>query len=210
MKKAASLLVLALGLTIPVSAQRDTEGDLRELLPYSEAKRLVPGLTYENYNAIMRQMAVGGSRSSRPASSLRTFDSPAAPKSEPAYLGRLGGNRFSPDSTSNPYGAGSRYAPNGVKNPYSPYGNPYSPSSVTNPYATQTPRLYGQDGKYLGKLSNNPFDPESVSNPYGRYGNRYSPDSINNPYGTYGSPYSPLSPRNPYSTRTPLIIDPEK
>jgi hypothetical protein len=98
------------------------------------------------------------------------------------------------------------YAPNSIANPYGRYGNPYSPYSATNPYATKAPRLFGQDGKYLGRLSANPYDPESVSDPYGRYGSPYSPDSINNPYGRYGSPYSPFSPFNPYATKPPIIV----
>lgn len=115
------------------------------------------------------------------------------------YLGRLSANPYDPNSTSNPYGQyGSPYSPTSVNNPYSPYGSPYSPQSATNPYASSAPRLYGNDGAYLGRLSTNPYDPDSVSNPYGRYGNPYSPTSINNPYGKYGNPYSPLS--------TPTII----
>jgi hypothetical protein len=61
------------------------------------------------------------------------------------------------------------------------------------------PKIYSNDGKYLGNLNNNPYDPNSVSNPYGQYGSPYSPDSINNPYGRYGSQYSPDSPNNPYN-----------
>ena len=68
------------------------------------------------------------------------------------------------------------------------------------------PKLYSQDGKYLGTLSNNRFDADSVSNPYGKYGSRYSADSINNPYGRYGSRFSSESPNNPYASRPPVII----
>jgi len=115
------------------------------------------------------------------------------------YLGRLSANPYDPNSISNPYGQyGSPYSPTSINNPYSRYGSPYSPQSATNPYATSAPRLYGNDGAYLGRLSSNPYDPDSVSNPYGRYGNPYSPTSINNPYGKYGNPYGPLS--------TPTII----
>ena len=73
-------------------------------------------------------------------------------------------------------------------NPYSQYGSPYSSKSWRNPYATDAPKLYDQDGKYLGRFSINRYDPDSSSNPYGRYGSPYSPDSINNPYGA-GNPY---------------------
>lgn len=81
------------------------------------------------------------------------------------------------------YGSGNRYDPNSVTNPYGPYGSPYSNKSATNPYATQAPRLYDSQGNYRGRLSTNQYAPDSTSNPYGQYGNKYSPDSINNPYG---------------------------
>jgi hypothetical protein len=127
-----------------------------------------------------------------------------------SYLGQLSKNRYNPNSTSNQYGQyGSRYSPNSINNPYGRYGSGYSPNGTTNPYATDTPKLYGQGGKYLGKVSSNPYDPESISNPYGRYGSRYSPDSVNNPYGQYGSKYSPKSPNNPYTTQAPVIVAPK-
>ena len=119
-------------------------------------------------------------------------------------LGNLSANPYSPDSTSNPYGAGNPYKPNSINNPYGKYGSEYSPNSVNNPYATETPKLYDSEGNYRGKLSSNKYDPESVSNPYGKYGNPYSPDSINNPYGA-GSPYSPDSPNNPYGTGLKIV-----
>jgi hypothetical protein len=113
-------------------------------------------------------------------------------------LGNLSSNPYNPNSTSNPYGKyGSPYSPDSINNPYGKYGSPYSPHSSTNPYATDTPRLYDNQGNYRGKLSSNPYDPDSISNPYGRYGSPYSPDSINNPYGA-GSPYRFDSPNNPY------------
>lgn len=125
-------------------------------------------------------------------------DSPQTP------IGNLSVNRYSPGSTSNPYGAGSRYNPDSINNPYGRYGSRYSPTSARNPYAQDAPKLYDQNGNYRGKLSSNPYDPDSISNPYGRYGSKYSPDSINNPYGA-GNPYSPGSPKNPYSTGWKII-----
>jgi len=101
----------------------------------------------------------------------------------------LNGNQYDPNSLSNPYGAGSPYKADGLMNPYSKYGSEYSNKSWTNQYATDAPKLYDQNGKYLGKLSSNPYDPESTSNPYGKYGSKYSADSINNPYGA-GNPYT--------------------
>jgi len=114
-------------------------------------------------------------------------------------LGRFSRNRFDPESTSNPFGAGSPYRSDSINNPYGPYGNPFSSKSATNPYATDTPRLYDSQGNYRGRLSSNPYDADSISNPYGRYGSRFSPESINNPFGA-GNPLSPDSPNNPYGT----------
>ena len=114
-------------------------------------------------------------------------------------LGNLSENPYALDSTSNPYGAGSPYATNSVNNPHGKYGSLYSNQSANNPYATDTPKLYDQQGNYRGQLSTNPYAPDSTSNPYGRYGSPYSPDSINNPYGA-GSPYKVDSPTNPYGT----------
>ena len=71
------------------------------------------------------------------------------------------------------------------------------------------PRIYSQDGVYLGKLSSNRYDPESVNNPYGQYGNKYSPYSINNKYGQYGSRYSNESIHNPYAIEAPVIYGDE-
>jgi hypothetical protein len=96
---------------------------------------------------------------------------------------------YDPKSLSNPYGAGSPYKTDGLMNPYSKNGSRYSNNSWTNPYATNAPKLYDANGKYLGRLSTNKYDPDSVSNPYGKYGSKYSSDSINNPYGA-GNPYN--------------------
>ena len=104
-------------------------------------------------------------------------------------ISSYGTNSYSPNSLSNPYGAGSPYKADGLMNPYSRYGSEYSNESWKNPYATNSPKLYDSDGNYRGRLSSNPYDPDSTSNPYGRYGNPYSSDSINNPYGA-GNPYS--------------------
>ena len=60
----------------------------------------------------------------------------------------------------------------------------YSNNSPFNPYATNPPKIYSEDGKYLGQLSANPYLKDSTSNPYGQFGSPYSSDSINNPYST--------------------------
>ena len=125
------------------------------------------------------------------------------------YLGRFSENKYDSDSISNRYGQyGSRYG-NTVTNPYSTYGNKYSSSSVTNPYATDAPKIYAEDGTYLGKLSTNKYDPESISNPYGLYGSKYG-NNLMNPYSTYGSKYSSQSWRNPYATNAPKIYSEKK
>ena len=107
----------------------------------------------------------------------------------PSYAPSFAGNRHDPNSLANPYGAGSPYKADGLMNPYSQYGSRYSNKSWTNPYATNPPKLYDSNGKYLGRFSSNKYDPDSISNPYGKYGNKYSPDSINNRYGA-GNPYN--------------------
>jgi len=106
------------------------------------------------------------------------------------YIGNYSTNQYDSNSISNSYGQyGSSYGTNSVNNNYSQYGSPYSSKSATNRYATDTPKLYDQNGSYKGKLSSNSYDPDSISNPYGRYGSKYSPESVNNPFGA-GSPYS--------------------
>lgn len=112
-------------------------------------------------------------------------------RSNHAYLtnSAINTTQYDPNSLSNPYGAGSPYKVDGLMNPYSKYASKYSDQSWTNPYATNAPKLFDQNGKYLGKFSSNKYDPESISNPYGKYGSQYSPDSINNRYGA-GNPYS--------------------
>jgi len=81
---------------------------------------------------------------------LVTFTAHAQPPilvgSDGEYLGTLSGNKYDPDSTSNPYGQyGSRYSPDSINNPYGRYGSRYSNESVSNPYATDAPRIIGRD-----------------------------------------------------------------
>ena len=129
-----------------------------------------------------------------------------APAEAGDYLGQYSSNPYNTNSTSNPYGTyGSPYG-NGINNNYSQYGSPYSNSSAHNPYASNAPKLFDNNGKYYGRLSDNPYQSDSTSNPYGRYGSEYSPDSINNPYGA-GSPYRQSSPTNPYGTGLSLFGD---
>lgn len=126
---------------------------------------------------------------------------------EQDYLGRLSTNPYGSRSIGNPNSYyGSPYSSRSVTNPNGTYGSPYGSRSATNPYATNTPRIYGSDGRYLGKLSSNPHDPESISNPNGRYGNPNSLYSVNNPNGPYGNPYSNRSATNPYATDAPRVF----
>ena len=131
----------------------------------------------------------------------------AAADDDYTYLGRLGGNRYSADSTANPLGVhGSRLSPTSINNPLGRWGSPLSPQGVRNRHTTEGPKIIAPDGKFLGRLNSNRFDPSSVANPHGRYGSRFSPDSINNPHGRYGSRFSPNSPNNPHATSTPILI----
>ena len=81
------------------------------------------------------------------------------------YIGDYSANKYNPNSTSNPYGAGSPYNANSVNNPYGQYGSRYSSKSATNPYATDAPKLYDSQGNYRGKLSSNPYDADSTVEP---------------------------------------------
>ena len=126
---------------------------------------------------------------------------------EQKYLGKLSTNRVASDSTSNPVGQyGSTVSSTSINNPVGQFGSSVSSNSARNPIATNTPKLYSQDGKYLGKVSSNALDPDSISNPVGRYGSSVSPDSVNNPVGRYGSTVSSESANNPLATNAPRII----
>lgn len=123
------------------------------------------------------------------------------------YLGRLSANRYSRDSTSNPYGTyGSAQSTKSVHSPTGKYGSTTSVQSSVNPYATHAPKLYDSEGNYRGRLSDNKYDPDSISNPNGRYGSKYSYESINNPYGA-GNKYRTDSPNNPTGTGWKIVSD---
>ena len=130
----------------------------------------------------------GGIAGLPPYSSFPDTNAPKIYAKDGTYLGELSSNHYNTDSVSNPYGEyGSRYSNTSINNPYSQYGSHYSDESTSNPYATNAPKIYANDGTYLGKLSSNHYDSDSVSNPYGQYGSPYSSTSINNPYSQYGS-----------------------
>ncbi len=99
------------------------------------------------------------------------------------YLGNLNTNKFDPNSVNNPFGNyGSKYSSLSINNEFGKYGSQFSMYSANNPYAIHAPKLYDQDGIYLGKLSANKFDPESIFNTFGIYGSKFSPNSIWNVY----------------------------
>lgn len=180
------LVVVAVAFPGIATAQVESEmARIRASVSFAQMKAMYPNLTYNDYEAAVRSVAASRS----------------------TYLGRYSVNRYDSESTGNPYSTyGSEYSSTSIRNPYGSYGSGYSSRSARNPYATQAPRLYAEDGTYLGRLSTNRYDPESVSNPYGVYGSRYSPTSIKNPYSVYGSKYSTMSPWNPYSTSAPIIV----
>lgn len=120
------------------------------------------------------------------------------------YLGRLSVNEYDPDSISNSFGTYGNPYGNTITNCYGIYGSNYSLSSWSNTSALDPPRIYADDGTYLGKLSLNSYDPDSISNPFGRFGSRYG-NNLMNPFSSYGSRFSTQSWRNPYATAAPRV-----
>lgn len=63
-------------------------------------------------------------------------DGPKAYDSNGNFRGNLNGNRYDPDSVSNPYGQyGSRYSADSINNPYGA-GSRYQHDSPNNPYGS--------------------------------------------------------------------------
>jgi len=219
MRRILMLIVCVLCLSNLTFGQVMTEAQLKTLVPYAEMQSLVPGLTYQDYEAVVRRVVseknvkIQSPGVQSPGASSGSFSPLVAVPSNnetPKYIGTLSSNPFAANSTSNTFGPyGSPFSPNSVNNQFGIYGSPYSPNSASNPFATDTPQIVGRDGQYLGKLSTNPFDPDSVSNPFGKYGSPFSPTSINNPFSVYGSRFSPLSPNNPFATQSPILLAPQ-
>ena len=82
-----------------------------------------------------------------------------------------------------------------------------SQSSTPTLNLSETLKLVGQDGQFLGYINVSPYDSKSFLNEYGIYGSKYSSTSIWNPYSQYGSKYSNLSAFNPYATQPPMIYN---
>jgi hypothetical protein len=57
-------------------------------------------------------------------------DAPKLYDSQGQYRGKLGGNKYDADSTSNPFGQyGNKFSPDSINNPYGA-GNPYSTDPI--------------------------------------------------------------------------------
>jgi len=104
-----------------------------------------------------------------------------------AVANAYNGGGYTPASTYTPY---QSYTPASYQAPIS--SSRYHRSADLHPYAGSAPKLYADDGTYLGRLSSDEYHPESISNEYGKYGSEYSPTSINNEYGRFGNPYTPI------------------
>ena len=101
------------------------------------------------------------------------------------YLGNLNTNQFDPYSIHNKFGVyGNPFNALSINNNFGRYGSQFSNYSVNNPFAVFPPKLYDQNGVYMGKLSANKFDPDAISNPCSIYLNmvRYATTVI----GIYG------------------------
>lgn len=94
-----------------------------------------------------------------------------------------------------------------------PYGFTVDEPSVSIPpqfiaQADNTaPYLVGQDGAFLGVVSNKRLADNSVCNQIGDYGSRVSSMSIRNRVGDYGSRISDLSAYNPNAQNPPAMIE---
>jgi hypothetical protein len=73
--------------------------------------------------------------------------------------------------------------------------------------ANNTPAIVvGQDGAFLGLVSNDQYADKSICNRYGNFGSLYSSTSVLDKYEQYGDTYSHLSAYNPNAQKPPLII----
>jgi len=71
--------------------------------------------------------------------------------------------------------------------------------------AVEGASVFGQHGKYLGKITWNSFDRESIGNTFGPHGSDYSATSIFNSFSQDGSEFSALSAFNELAGRPPII-----
>lgn len=84
-----------------------------------------------------------------------------------------------------------------------------TPSSARRSIAQtdNTPAIVvGQDGAFLGVVSDDQYADKSICNPYGNFGSPYSSTSVLNQHAQYGGTYSDLGAYNPNAQQPPLII----
>ncbi|GAB4188775.1 MAG: hypothetical protein Fur006_29420 [Coleofasciculaceae cyanobacterium] len=84
-----------------------------------------------------------------------------------------------------------------------------TPSSARRSIAQtdNTPAIVvGQDGAFLGVVSDDQYADKSICNPYGNFGSPYSSTSVLNQRAQYGGTYSDLGAYNPNAQQPPLII----
>lgn len=73
--------------------------------------------------------------------------------------------------------------------------------------ADNTPVIVvGQDGAFLGVVSNDQYADKSICNRFGNFGNPFSSTSVLNKYAQYGGTFSNLGAYNPNAQQPPLII----
>src|SRR5688500_17550365 len=100
MRKLTALAFLLMLGAAGLAVAGDVESELRTAVPYARLLAKYPGLTLEQYNAIIKSVA---------------SDLPAPSSSR--YLGRLSANPYAPDSTANPYGTyGNPYSTFSMRN----------------------------------------------------------------------------------------------
>ncbi len=74
------------------------------------------------------------------------------------YLGKLTTDIYDADSIWNEYGTyGSKYQTNSIWNEYGDYGSKYSNKSAFNEYATEPPKIFDNQGNYVGYLTTNEY-----------------------------------------------------
>lgn len=80
------------------------------------------------------------------------------------------------------------------------------PSVSTIDANNATSYIRGQDGAFLGVVSNDRVAEKSICNQVGAYGSQVTPDSIRNKVGNYGSQISDFSAYNSNAQKPPIVI----
>ena len=66
--------------------------------------------------------------------------------------------------------------------------------------------VVGQDGAFLGVVSNDKFASDSICNQHGQYGSPHRVTSVWNKYGQYGGTHTVMGAYNPNAQRPPVIF----